>query len=392
MNNHYRQHAVFRLSGLGGAVGRRAAIILLAACATVGAFAPIAGQAIAQVQTDQLGKQLGTPALPGASVPKPNAGKGAERIRARLTLRAGQSIVVRTGASALTQPTPPAPLLFKVGRKPECGDIWETWQGIVLGTKAECAGLALEFDYEVSLVGVPAGPQSAVKVDVRAQVQAGVESCGIADAPFEFIKIPAGSYALKDIPRQLSDLAEVMGMKVATVDAFCMTEEAIPSSEMEAFLAGQTLARKRQSFPEALDTAIQSSAPIELGRDLRVPALAVSHRMARGYAERQSGQLDLRFGLPRLEHYFAAAAYLLRQQPDAPSTHAFLVSLRGGLMEWTDTPCDGVSDAFVIIGTGKQSGLLEKYCYDVSRRVARMGFRLVAPTRPDNGAPPQPVR
>lgn len=376
-------------------------LILIAFCIGTGAAGSFTDPAAAQVQTDQLSKQLGTvrtqPSLrareQNSSTSQSSAdSKGAAPIRVPLTIHAGESMIIRAGASTLTQSGQPAAIAFKLGRKPACGDTRETPQGIVLATSSECAGLTLEFDYEVSLVGVPASQQSAGKVEVQALVLSGVESCGIADAPYEFIRIPGGSYTPRSFPGQLGDLADLIGTKVANVEAFCMTEEAIPAAEMEAFLAAQTFAQKRRSFPEALDTAVQVSAQVEMGRGLRVPALAISHRMAHGYAEKQSGLFDRKFELPLLEHYVAAAVHLLRQQPDAPATHSFLVSLRGGLMEWTDTPCDAVSDAYIVLGTKPQSGLLEKYCYEVSQRVARMGFRLIARTRWEGGASPQSVR
>jgi len=351
-------------------------VLAAAICISESASLFLAGKAMAQeIQSDQLGIMLGT--TPRGASTRLRPGKGLEPIRDRMTLRAGQSVVVRAGASALTTVQQTAPLVFKLGRKPACGVIWETPQGVVLEAKAECAGQTLEFDYEVS-VGGSGGRQSAVKVEVQALVQSGVESCGIANAPYDFVAIPGGLYSLKNPPPQLTDLVRLIGTTEAKVEPFCITEEAVPAAEMEAFLAEHPFVQKRKLFPEALDAVLHPAAQIESGRGLRSPALAVSHRMAQGYAQRQSDTLDHRLHLPQLEHYVAAALHLLRQQPDAPSTHSFFVSLRGGLIEWTDTPCDPATGTFVLLGTRPQTGVLDKYCYEASQRVARMGFRLVA--------------
>jgi hypothetical protein len=361
---------------------------LIGFCFGYGICAALTGVAVAQHQSDQLGPLLGTsPVQPSAPS---HGGKPAHskqtpdrndstRVRVPITLRAGQSVTLRAGTSALAQSSQPGPAVFKVGRKPNCGEVWGAALGVILAARSECVGQTLEFDYEVGFPGASGAERAAVKVDVQAIVLPGLDSCGIVDAPYEFISIPGGSYLLKSASGPLSDLAKLVEAKSALVDAFCISEEAIPSSEMDAFLAGQTLAQKRRAFPEALELATQPAAQVEVGRGLRAPALAVSHRMAQAYAQKQSERLERRFELPRLEHYLAAAAYLLRHQPDAPATHSFLVSLRGGLLEWTDTPCGTVENAFLILGTEHQSGLLEKYCYDVSQRIARMGFRLVVP-------------
>lgn len=333
----------------------------------------------AQGQSDHIGRQLGTAPKLSTTHPETDAksNQAREPFRERMILRAGQSAVVRAGASTFTVARQAVPLSFKIGQKPACGKTWETSQGIVLETTGECAGLTLEFDYEVNVADAAVDQRNTVKVTVQAGVQSGIESCGISNAPYEFVSIPGGSYSLQNLPGPLADLAGLIGTDTAVTEPFCITEEAVPASELEGFLAEQPLAQKRASFPEALDTAPRSVFQVDTGRAVRSPALAVSYRMAAGYAERQSNLIGRSFRLPRLEQYIAAAVYLLRQEPDAPSTHSFLVSLRGGLMEWTDTPCNAASGTFILLGTKQQSGLLDKYCYERSQTVTRMSFRLV---------------
>src|SRR5262249_14149876 len=149
---------------------------------------------------------------------------------------------------------------------------------------------------------------------------------------------------------QLKDLADLLGAKEARVEAFCITEEAVPAAEIESFLAQQTLEQKRKLLPEAVDPVAMPSVQVDSGRGLRSPAVAVSHRMASSYAQHQSEILEHTLHLPRLEHYVAAALYLVRKQPNSPSTHSFFVSLRGGLIEWTDTPCDASAGTFTGLG------------------------------------------
>lgn len=359
-----------------------AGLLQLAPAATVVLLiAPLpSGTALAQEQSDQLGQQLGTaPKLPAAP---PKAGKNNsadEPIRTPLTVRVGQSVELRAGASTFTVDRQAAPLLFKVRQPPVCGKTWETSKGIVLQPTADCVGQTLEFDYEVTVADAPADQRDAVKVAVQALVQSGIESCGIANAPYEFVSIPGGSYSLQNMPGQLTDISGLLGSATVTVDSFCISEEAVPASEMAAFLAEQEIARKRTLFPEALEDSLPLSSQVEMGRAGRPPALGVSHRMANGYAQRQSSMMDMPLRLPRLEQYVAAAVYLVRQQPDAPSTQSFLVSLRGGMMEWTDTPCTLSEGTFIAVGTRHQSGMFDKYCYEASQKLARMSFRLVSP-------------
>ena len=194
--------------------------------------------------------------------------------------------------------------------------------------------------------------------------------------------IPGGPYSFKDAPPQLLDLVRLIGGSEAKVEPFCITEEAVPAAEIEAFLAEQSADQKRNLFPEALDAMLLPAIQIDAGRGMRFPAVAVSHRMAQGYAQRQSDVLEQTLRLPRLEQYVAAALHMVKKQPDAPSTHSFLVSLRGGLIEWTDTPCDPAAGTFTLLGTRQQTGVLDTYCYEASQRVARMGFRLVARKSP----------
>jgi hypothetical protein len=387
-----------------GKRGVRNCLVIMAAAGTwLGADQHFSVATTARNQSDQIGILLRTvPDRPdpgehmGTLVHVPPVGmdknKNGRLIRAPMTLRAGQSIIVRAGASSLTASGQTAPVVFRLGRRPTCGAVWETSQGIVLETQSECAGQTLELDYEVSLAGAATGQQASIRVEAEAVVQSGVSSCGIADAPYEFISVPGGSYSLKNAPGQLGDLLRLLPASSADVDAFCITEEAIPESEMEAFLAAQAPLEMRDSFPEALDAPLQISAQVEVGRGMRPPALAVSHRMAKAYARRQSGLLDRRIQLPQLDQYVAAAVYLLRQQPDATSTNSFLVSLRGGLLEWTDTPCNASNETFVALGTGQQSGLLDRYCYEASQRVGRMGFRLVTRAGPDVGSVSRPSK
>jgi hypothetical protein len=344
-------------------------------------------QSIAQGQTDQLGLLLGTvPAAPSRPGVAPKPSENAGRARALITLRAGESIILRSGLSGTPQSSP---LLFKLGKKPACGEARETAQGIVLIARPECAGQTLEFDYTISASSAAPGQQAIVNTTVQALVLSGVTSCGIADAPYEFVNIPGGSYLLKDLPASLSDLADLIGIKIATVEPFCITEEAIPAAEMEAFLAMQSIAEKRRAFPEALEGGPPIRALVESGRSSRVPAQSISHRMASAYAKKQSDLTDRGFELPRLEHYLAAAVHLALRQPDLPSTQSFLVSLHSGLMEWTSTSCETTRDAFVVVGTSLQTRLLERYCYAVSQRASRMGFRLVTRPRGDSGASSQ---
>jgi formylglycine-generating enzyme required for sulfatase activity len=350
---------------------------MIAACLCVGTVCG-SDLASAQGQSDQLGLRLGT--VPkGFSTDSNSAGKGAlgEPIYSPITMRAGQSVVMRAGASTFSD-SQAASLAFKLGRRPACGMIWETPQGIVLKAKAECVGQTLEFDYRVSVAGASGTQPETVKVAVQALVQSGIETCGMSNAPYEFIKIPGGSYSFQNPPSQLSDLVALVGRGTATVEPFCITEELVPASEMEAFLAEQTPVQKREAFPEAIDAMLQPVAQVETGRGVRSPALAVSYRMAKGYAQRLSDSIGRALQLPRLEQYAAAAVYLQRQRPDAPSTHSFFVSLRGGAMEWSDTPCNAVQETFALLGTNIQSGGLNKYCYESSQRVARMSFRLVS--------------
>ena len=56
-----------------------------------------------------------------------------------MTVRAGQAVVVRAGASAFPNDQQNAQRVFKLGKKPDCGLIWETSQGVVLEAKAEFA-------------------------------------------------------------------------------------------------------------------------------------------------------------------------------------------------------------------------------------------------------------
>src|SRR5262249_18421321 len=153
--------------------------------------------------------------------------------------------------------------------------------------------------------------EGAVRVEVKALVQAGIESCGIANVPYEFMMIPAGPYSLKDAPPQLKDLADLLGAKEARVEAFCITEGAVPAAGIESVLAQQTLEQKRKLLPEAVDPVAMPSVQVDSGRGLRSPAVAVSHRMASSYAQHQSEILEHTLHLPRLEHYVAAALYLV---------------------------------------------------------------------------------
>jgi len=296
-----------------------------------------------------------------------------------MTVRAGQSVMLRAGASTFAADRQSGSLSFRVVQKPVCGEARETSYGIILKPTAECVGLVLKFDYEINVADAPPAERRAVRVAVEAVVQSGIESCGITNAPYEFIRIPGGSYPLQNLSPQLSDIAGLTGSSSAKVEPFCITEEAVPASEMGAFLAARTAAEKQASFPEALIPAAQPFKQFDMGRGGRPPALSVSYRMAQGYAQWASGLTDRQLHLPRLEQYIAAAVYLLRQQPDAPSTQSFLVSLRGGLLEWTETPCNTIG-TFVVLGTKQQSGLLDKYCYEASQALARMGFRLVSST------------
>jgi hypothetical protein len=344
------------------------------------------GTALAQGQSDRLGQQLGTaPKLPAAPAKTGKNNSANEPIRTPLTVRVGQSVELRAGASIFTVDRQAAPLLFKLSQKPVCGKTWETSQGIVLQPTADCAGQTLDFDYEVTVADAPVDQRDAVRVAVQALVQSGIESCGIPNAPYEFVSIPAGSYSLQNMPGQLTDISGLLGSATVTVDSFCISEEVIPASEMAAFLAEQEVAQKRTLFPEALEDSLPLSSQVEMGRAVRPPALGVSHRMANGYAQRQSTLMDRPLRLPRLEQYVVAAVYLARQQPDAPSTQSFLVSLRGGMMEWTDTPCTLSQGTFIAVGTRQQSGMFDKYCYEASQKLARMSFRLVSPSALKNG-------
>ena len=157
----------------------------------------------------------------------------------------------------------------------------------MLEVSAVCAGQTLEFDYEVTAETSGSGMQrSAVKVEVKALVQSGVESCGIANVPFEFVMVPAGPYSLKDAPPQVKDLVSLLGGSEARVESFCITEEAVPAAEIEAFLAAQPLDQKRKLLPEAVDPALLPAVQVDFGRGLRSPAVAISHRMASSYAAR----------------------------------------------------------------------------------------------------------
>lgn len=291
--------------------------------------------------------------------------------------------MLRAGAASFATNRQAGPPAYRLAQKPACGTAQETPVGIVLTTTGECAGQLLKFDYDVSVADAPPAERRSVRVAVEAIVQSGVESCGIANTPYEFIRIPGGSYPLQNLPPQLADIAGLTGSGAAKVEAFCITEEAVPASDMEAFLAEQTLPEKQASFPEALTPADQPFTQFEMGRSGRPPALSVSYRMAQAYARRKSGAIDRQLQVPRLEQYIAAVVYLLRQQPDASFTQSFLVSLRGGLLEWTETPCNAIG-TFVVLGTKQQSGLLDRYCYDSSQALARMGFRLVSPTAMKN--------
>jgi hypothetical protein len=351
------------------------AAALLGASLTLAAWAT---HAAAQVQSDHLGQQLGT--APKAAPASP-AGKSIanEPLRLPVTVRAGQSVVLRAGAATFTADRQSAPLSFRTVQKPACGEVLDTANGIILKATADCVGQVLKFDYDVAVTDALPAEKRAVRVAVEAVVQSGIESCGIANAPYAFIRVPGGSYPLQNLPPQVGDIAALSGSASATVEPFCISEEAVPASEMEAFLAVQTASEKQTSFPEVLVAAPQPFTQFEMGRSGRPPALAVSYRMAQAYARRQSAAMDRQLRLPRLEQYIAAAVYLQRQQPDAPATQSFLVSLRGGLLEWTETPCNTIG-TFVVLGVKQQSGLLDKYCYDASQALARMGFRLVSAT------------
>src|SRR5262245_27439849 len=95
----------------------------------------VPGQAFAQGQSDRLGQKLGTSPVQAAP-PIKNPSKSADdaSMNVPVTLRAGQSISLRTGAAifAATQQSPP--VSFIIGRKPSCGAVRETSQGVVLQT------------------------------------------------------------------------------------------------------------------------------------------------------------------------------------------------------------------------------------------------------------------
>ena len=345
-------------------------------------FCSFTNGALAQGQSDRLGQQLGTASRPSSTPDTERADKGTagEPIRLPMTVRAGQSAVLRAGAASLTTDRQNPALSYRVAQEPACGEARETSWGIIVKATQSCVGQVLKFDYEVSAVDAAPSEKRSVRVAVEAVVQSGIESCGIANAPFEFIRIPGGTYVLQDVPPQLSDVAVLTGARSVTVEPFCITEEAVPASEMEDFLASWTAAERQARFPETLTPAVSPFSQFEMGRGGRPPALSVSYRMAQAYAQQESSLRDNRqFHLPRLEQYVAAAVYLSQQQSDAPSTGSFLVSLRGGLLEWTETPCNTIG-TFVVLGTKQQSGSLDRYCYDASQALARMGFRLVSAT------------
>lgn len=328
---------------------------------------------------DHIGQRLRTAPLPPTDPPVADPRPAGAPIQYPLLVPAGQSFLLEAGASSLSGSRGGQSLAFTLGRRPGCGAAWETPRGVVLDARPQCAGQRLEFDYDVGAVGSH-GDHGRQRVAVEALIQAGVTSCGIADAPYQFISIPGGSYSLRQAPVWLADLVSLLGTASVNVDPFCISEEAVPQSEMELFVAALPEERKQQSFPEALDAEIKPVASVETGRSIRAPALAVSYRMATGYAERESGRLDRPLHLPKLEHYVAAVAYLADQRREESSSQSFFISLRGGQMEWTGTQCGAGGDRIVVLGTSLRSRTIERYCYDVSRRVAAMAFRVVAET------------
>lgn len=329
--------------------------------------------------TDQLGRILGTKPADRSEdgrngVPAPPQ-SSAQAIVVPILLKAGQSLLLRTGASSLAN-DPASPPTFRLITTPKCGVARAGADGVVITAPGECVGQKLLFTYEISATGA-AAPASPLRVDVQASVTKGIESCGISDAPFNFITIPGGTYSLADAPARLADIAKLAGKKELVVKSFCIGEEAVPASEMASFLAGYSFSEMRKSFPEALYAAGPASIEIETGRELRSPAVAVSLKMANAYATSLAPLLKGVVRLPTLDEYVAAAVHLERNAPEEAATHSFSVSLRGGLIEWTSSDCPSSRGSFLTIGRQRLRGELEILCFEPSQRLGRMGFRLV---------------
>lgn len=290
-----------------------------------------------------------------------------------MTLRAGQTVIVRDGVSGFGKLDPAVELSYRLDQPPGCGVAKEAPSGIILHAKPECTGHRLEFSYVISLRD--SYGERVQAVEVSALIERGFNACGLEHAPFRFVPVPGGVYSLENLPARLADISGLVVRREVKVKAFCITEDAISADELAAFLANTTLAEKLKAFPEALAAGSSLKSGVETGSV--PPATGVSFRMAKAFAENASARLSRTFSLPTLDEYIAANLYLEHDKSDISEAQIFAVSLRGGLIEWTETPCEKAPDTFVTIGTDQLHGRLTMFCYEPAQRVSRLTFRLI---------------
>lgn len=333
-------------------------------------------------QADGLGRLIAPPSgarvTPGTQTRQSPKATTKQYILHQLTVSVGQTVAIRAGIVALRS-RPSDKQIIVLEKEPDCGEAKVAKDSVVYYADPECVGRKVNFEY---VIGYPRAPGAGFKkqlVKVRAAVLSGIETCGISDAPFRFLLIKGGKYSIADAPRPLADLAGLLDTADFEVAPFCITEEAIARSEFDFLVLNIPISKIRAVMPEALSSLPhQRSISITTGRTQRLPATQVSLAMARTFAEEKSEMMEQELVLPSLEQYIAAAWELHTNRPDAPETHSFLVSLRGGLLEWTKTACQN-KGTYVVLGPRLDGSRIEKYCFESTRRGSRSGFRLVAP-------------
>lgn len=226
-----------------------------------------------------------------------------------------------------------------------------------------------------------------------------VESCNLKGPSFKVVRIAGGRIDKPDAPPGLEDILDLIPTDTFEVQPFCIMLAPVPSDEMARFLASLPDDKRRDmtgepplgASPETSPETSPESAPPEVERKKSripsvafecslldtVPAVRVNRALAEAYvtyATETYAPSGLRFSLPSLEEYVAAAIAFEKFHQGTPEAGTFLIGLRRCIQEWTANSCG--EGRFHTVGQNQRQDL-ERLCYVGADRRGNVGLRLV---------------
>lgn len=278
------------------------------------------------------------------------------------------SIDVLANDIGAPSPEQPAPEM-KIEAAPACAAVRFNGRAVLFRGGASCVGNDVVFGYSVKLGGE--WLSAAISVTVRPASTSPSVACSLPDTDWQMTRIDGGVFDKSAVPSGITDFAGLIEESTFTVDPFCITVESIPAEPVERYFNNLNEDERRNQFPEF---GGGQSGQLSVGRS---PASA-SEAMAVAFTKRLAERSGRALALPTVQQIVAAAWELQTKHPGAPQTDAFLILMRSGNMQWTNSAC-GSGGSYLAVGpsaSAQTQGQLVKLCYNASR-IDRTSFHLV---------------